>query len=863
MKKIAWLTASIAMLALIFMACPNEPKPKDPTNNPGVITNPRVVTFDLNGHGTHASATGGATSWTVTVASGTAVAKPADPTDSNFDFKGWFLNPDDENASAFDFSTPISIPTTLKAKWEVKAGVNTFKVYFYANGAAITGISARDVVAGEKTTAPTQTTVGSGTDTRDIIGWYKDADLTTVFDFAAEVINAETIIHAKLRTRMTNFEWKNELTYDAPAKKEGADPYSYWNLSDATLTALIAASKNDPPASKMRLHFYTEAEDFADWGFGKFGYAQTPPTPDITFGDFSAPSGGNHFQDVWVTHFVEAYADILFVDGDKTKATVSPLPKIAVRTWIKDDDPNAGGTVPERQKKNTALKGIELWTSTNNAKTPEIVEDEPPVAVPDKFRKGNRVMIGYQYVQDVSTTTSGDLDISTGKGEIAGDDLLAIKDVGSTGRLRFYIRNMTAPSYANRNNWGIGQIGGYDISCPNDSNLLGSGAVSGDLDFEYPTALGRQLVNDVLQTAPDRLRDLVLEVALSNISGLDSLTSIFCNIWNQMAIVHCELWEVDPNASSDRPATVNLVAGEYHDNYRAELKEDWVFNGGQIIEGDRYELTYKFTADKAISKLDFQLVDTSEDAGKDPITQEGGWWNELSDKQSLTSIAPATVVEGTITFIATDSALTAAAACNALVIHADIAGGPFKLEFSNIKIAKVPVGGNLGDFSNINNARQKGWTNSDVGYADIKAAKYLVVKVIPEELDEIGALTLWFQGGGKPGGGNFDWAEPSISGKAEIEREPGEAVYIVIDLDAVSGWRDYADAVSGWAQFGLGGLAYTTGEPEVVTGLNVRTLLAAWITDEDLSDPTTASVAMVPATGYFVLESDWAFDLDD
>lgn len=65
------------------------------------------VTFNMGGHGTQVAQQ--------TVADGSKAAKPTDPTESGYTFKGWYT--DAAFRTAFDFNTAIHADTTLYAKW--------------------------------------------------------------------------------------------------------------------------------------------------------------------------------------------------------------------------------------------------------------------------------------------------------------------------------------------------------------------------------------------------------------------------------------------------------------------------------------------------------------------------------------------------------------------------------------------------------------------------------------------------------------------------------------------------------------------------------------------------------------------------
>ena len=61
---------------------------------------------------------------------GHTATKPADPTLKGYTFAFWYLGEDEQNATAYDFDTPVTENITLTAKWEI----NKFKVTFDTDG---------------------------------------------------------------------------------------------------------------------------------------------------------------------------------------------------------------------------------------------------------------------------------------------------------------------------------------------------------------------------------------------------------------------------------------------------------------------------------------------------------------------------------------------------------------------------------------------------------------------------------------------------------------------------------------------------------------------------------------------------------
>ena len=60
---------------------------------------------------------------------GHAATKPADPTLKGYTFAFWYLGEDEQNATAYDFDTPVTENITLTAKWNINKYTVTFNSY--------------------------------------------------------------------------------------------------------------------------------------------------------------------------------------------------------------------------------------------------------------------------------------------------------------------------------------------------------------------------------------------------------------------------------------------------------------------------------------------------------------------------------------------------------------------------------------------------------------------------------------------------------------------------------------------------------------------------------------------------------------
>lgn len=119
------------------------------------------------------------------VESGKTAAKPENPTEDGWKFKGWYIS-DDYIGEPFDFTTAITEDTTLHAKW-----ARTWTVSFDV-GSHGTAPAAQTVENGAKATKPADPTA----EDYSFQGWYTDTRYTMEYDFSKEVTE-DTTVYAK------------------------------------------------------------------------------------------------------------------------------------------------------------------------------------------------------------------------------------------------------------------------------------------------------------------------------------------------------------------------------------------------------------------------------------------------------------------------------------------------------------------------------------------------------------------------------------------------------------------------------------------------------------------------------------------
>ena len=187
---------------------------------------------------------------------GHTATKPADPTLKGYTFAFWYLGEDEQNATAYDFNTPVTENITLTAKWEI----NKFKVTFDTDG----GEPIPDdqfvewgLFVEEPTTEPTKT--GYTFD-----GWYLGDEK---YDFSAAVEQNITLTAKWHITPHNIYAYARLNSYFAPLTTSEFD--TPVTLNEATLSRLGLGSYNS-------LGYIS---------IGSFTFDAMPLTSDLYFGD--------------------------------------------------------------------------------------------------------------------------------------------------------------------------------------------------------------------------------------------------------------------------------------------------------------------------------------------------------------------------------------------------------------------------------------------------------------------------------------------------------------------------------------------------------------------------------------------------
>jgi uncharacterized repeat protein (TIGR02543 family) len=161
MKKLFSVLVFLFML-FAFVAC------KDETYK---------VTFDSKG-GTAVAA--------VEVKKDDLVPEPTAPTKDGFEFKGWYK--DENYTSAWEFSEDkVTEDITLYAKWDPVKYTVTFNS---KGGSAVDSVQVEKDALVPEPTAPTR-------DGFEFVGWYKDAEYETAWDFSKDKVSGNITLYAK------------------------------------------------------------------------------------------------------------------------------------------------------------------------------------------------------------------------------------------------------------------------------------------------------------------------------------------------------------------------------------------------------------------------------------------------------------------------------------------------------------------------------------------------------------------------------------------------------------------------------------------------------------------------------------------
>jgi len=175
-KKKTLSVLCLVCLLFVFSCSDDETDPLPPA------TDSFIVAFDTMG---------GSFIKPQLVAKGALVTQPAAPVREGWTFAGWYR--DREGTTAWVYSTDtISAETTIFAKWTGGPVSGDLSVTFDTLGGS--GIGTQFVAAGGLVTQPVMYPDKTGS---VFVGWYKDADGTTPWNFSSDTVQTATTVYAK------------------------------------------------------------------------------------------------------------------------------------------------------------------------------------------------------------------------------------------------------------------------------------------------------------------------------------------------------------------------------------------------------------------------------------------------------------------------------------------------------------------------------------------------------------------------------------------------------------------------------------------------------------------------------------------
>ena len=271
------------------------------------------------------------------VKSGEKAVLPVAPTLKGYTFAFWYLGEDEQNATAYDFDTPVTGDITLTAKWNI----NKYTVTFDTDGGTPVPPNQEveyGLTATEPTTAPTKT--GYTFD-----GWYLGDEK---YDFSDAVEQNIT-----LRAKWEAIPYG--VTYSYVSGTEGAD--LPWNVNDSLPVNKYTYAEGEKVTTAMKPDDVVFGE--YTWKFQGWTLDGTAVAPNT---QVSMVKGGLHFVGTWIRtsaqdeEYPVTYSYVSGVEGvelpEEVKAT---LP-------VNKDTYTIGQQVPTAAKPADVTVGDYIWS---------------------------------------------------------------------------------------------------------------------------------------------------------------------------------------------------------------------------------------------------------------------------------------------------------------------------------------------------------------------------------------------------------------------------------------------------------------------------------------------------------------------
>ena len=256
-----------------------------------------TVTFDTGGGSAVASQS---------IVSGAKAVKPADPTKAGGSFAGWYK--DAALATEYDFNDPVTANITLYAKW---TAIGSFTVTFDSNGGS--AVANQTVVSGDKAVKPADPTKAGD----NFAGWYKEAAITTEYDFN-DPVTANITLYAK---------WIAEGSYAVTFDSNGGSAVA----SQIIVSGEKAVKPADPTkAGNVFAGWHKDAALAAAYDFDE------PVTANLTL--YAKWAGEGSFTVTFVTNGGSAVAVQTVSSGEKANQPAIPTKAGATFAgWFTDE----------------------------------------------------------------------------------------------------------------------------------------------------------------------------------------------------------------------------------------------------------------------------------------------------------------------------------------------------------------------------------------------------------------------------------------------------------------------------------------------------------------------------------------------
>ena len=267
---------------------------------------------------------------------GLTATKPDDPTLKGHTFAFWYLGEDEQNATAYDFDTPVTENITLTAKWNI----NKYTVTFDTDGGTPVPPNQEveyGLTATEPTTAPTKT--GYTFD-----GWYLGDEKYNFSDAVEQNIT--------LRAKWEAIPYG--VTYSYVSGTEGAD--LPWNVIDSLPVNEYTYAEGEKVTTAMKpddVVFGEYTWKFQGWTLNGTAVAPNTQVPMV--------KDGLHFVGTWIrTSAQDEEYPVTYEYVSGTEGAALPWNVIASLP-VNENTYTIGQQVPTAMKPDDVVFGEYTW----------------------------------------------------------------------------------------------------------------------------------------------------------------------------------------------------------------------------------------------------------------------------------------------------------------------------------------------------------------------------------------------------------------------------------------------------------------------------------------------------------------------